>query len=414
MSYRSLIGFLLVLSFASGPAQAAEDHQSEPEHAHGSEDHGEEGEAVGSHGGVVFERDDVEVELKLIESEEGARYHAWVQDSGEPAGPSANLALELTRIDGSKEVISFIPGEQQGWVSASTVDEPHSFDLGMSLSVDGESYRWEWASYEGRTEISSDIADSSSLKSEPASNKVLLRTTRTYGRLTTTPEQIARVTPRFPGLVTSISARLGQTVAKGETLAQVESNESLNTYKVTSPISGKVIQQTANIGEATGSEPLFSIANFDSLMAELKVFPGQQPKVAPNSKVFLLVAGSEYEGEIDYILPASDSPFTLAYVKLANTEGQLSPGQLVVAEIVTDKISAELVVKNTGIQTVDGATVVFVNVGDAYELRPVELGRSDATYTEVLSGLKPGERYVSDNSYLIKADLEKAGAAHEH
>jgi len=411
MSYRSLSGILLVFIFCLGPAQAAEDHQSE--HAHGTEDHGEEGEAAGSHGGVVFEQDEVEVELKLIESEDGARYRAWVRDSGGPAGPSANLALELTRIDGSEEVISFIPGEQ-GWVSTSTVDEPHSFDLMMSLTVGGRSYQWEWASYEGRTEISSDIADSSSLKSEPASEGVLLRTTRSYGRLTTTPEQIARVTPRFPGLVTSINAGLGQTVAKGETLAQVESNESLNTYRVTSPIAGKIIQQTANIGEATGSEPLFSIANFDSLMAELKLFPGQQSKVAPNSKVFLLVAGSEHEGEIAYILPASDSPFTLGYVKLINTEGRLSPGQLVVAEIVTDKISAEVVVKNTAIQTVDGATVVFINAGDEYELRPVELGRSDARYTEVLSGLKPGERYVSENSYLIKADLEKAGASHEH
>jgi len=32
----------------------------------------------------------------------------------------------------------------------------------------------------------------------------------------------------------------------------------------------------------------------------------------------------------------------------------------------------------------------------------------------VLGGLKPGTAYVTENSYLIKADIEKAGASHDH
>ena len=34
--------------------------------------------------------------------------------------------------------------------------------------------------------------------------------------------------------------------------------------------------------------------------------------------------------------------------------------------------------------------------------------------TEVLEGLNPGDRYVVENSYLLKADLEKSGASHDH
>jgi cobalt-zinc-cadmium efflux system membrane fusion protein len=42
------------------------------------------------------------------------------------------------------------------------------------------------------------------------------------------------------------------------------------------------------------------------------------------------------------------------------------------------------------------------------------LGRRDAERAEVLGGLAPGTEYVTENSYLIKADIEKAGASHDH
>ena len=58
--------------------------------------------------------------------------------------------------------------------------------------------------------------------------------------------------------------------------------------------------------------------------------------------------------------------------------------------------------------------VVFAQVGDIYEVRMLELGRRDARFVEVLEGLSPGTKYVTDNSYLIKADIEKAGASHDH
>ena len=57
---------------------------------------------------------------------------------------------------------------------------------------------------------------------------------------------------------------------------------------------------------------------------------------------------------------------------------------------------------------------MFIQSGDAYEARPVTVGLSDTRYTEIISGISPGARYVSNNSYLIKADIGKSGAAHNH
>jgi cobalt-zinc-cadmium efflux system membrane fusion protein len=44
----------------------------------------------------------------------------------------------------------------------------------------------------------------------------------------------------------------------------------------------------------------------------------------------------------------------------------------------------------------------------------LELGRSNQNWVEVLSGIELGTQYVTENSYLIKADIEKSGASHDH
>jgi cobalt-zinc-cadmium efflux system membrane fusion protein len=59
-------------------------------------------------------------------------------------------------------------------------------------------------------------------------------------------------------------------------------------------------------------------------------------------------------------------------------------------------------------------TVVFARVGDTDEVRMLKLGRSDGECVEVPGGLKPGNEYVTAQSYRIKADIEKSGASHHH
>jgi membrane fusion protein, heavy metal efflux system len=73
-----------------------------------------------------------------------------------------------------------------------------------------------------------------------------------------------------------------------------------------------------------------------------------------------------------------------------------------------------LAVKKAALQPFRDFTVVFEQVGDTYEVRMLELGEEQLEWVEVLGGLKPGARYVSENSYLIKADIEKSGASHDH
>ena len=84
------------------------------------------------------------------------------------------------------------------------------------------------------------------------------------------------------------------------------------------------------------------------------------------------------------------------------------------ARVTVGETKVPLAVARTGLQRFRDFDVVFERIGDTYEVRMLELGRSDATHVEVLEGLAPDAHYVVANSYLIKADIEKSGASHDH
>ena len=170
-----------------------------------------------------------------------------------------------------------------------------------------------------------------------------------------------------------------------------------------------------SVGEVAGEQPLFAIADLTTLWAELRVFPGQRSEVEVGQKVLLKSEAVDRQAVISHLLPSPDNaPYTLARAKVENPDGALSPGLLVAGDIVVETFDVPLAVENRALQSFRDWSVVFIQVDDTYEIRPLELGTSDGTLTEVLEGLQAGDRYVVDNSYLIKADIEKSGASHDH
>ena len=126
--------------------------------------------------------------------------------------------------------------------------------------------------------------------------------------------------------------------------------------------------------------------------------------------------GATLDTVIDRILPgtATASQSTVARATIANADGLWRPGSAVKARITVEQQPAALVVPLSALQSFRDWDVVFIRVGDTYEARPVELGKRDATHVEVLSGLRAGDAVVVEQSYLVKADIEKSGAAHDH
>lgn len=236
-----------------------------------------------------------------------------------------------------------------------------------------------------------------------------------FGDITTDPGSLSHIRARFDGVISDVTVNLGDKVKSGDTLAMVESNESLKRYQVSSPFTGTIIGRHANTGELSNGQILFSIANYDDVWAQLKIFPQQRASVKSGQKVWLSNTGFIQESAISHTTPSHEGkPYTLAFVKLNNTDGNWPVGALIKAQIKTATNDVPLLIPKSAIQQYKRKKVVFVKQGNEYRPRPITLGLSDNENVEVLQGLLKGELIVSQNSYLIKADLEKSEAGHDH
>jgi cobalt-zinc-cadmium efflux system membrane fusion protein len=231
------------------------------------------------------------------------------------------------------------------------------------------------------------------------------------------PDRLSRVRPRFAGVIQSLERNLGDVVRAGDALATVQSNESLQSYTVKAPIGGLIVVRNAQVGEATGEQPLFIIVDLSAVWIELDVFGRDLARVRAGQSVTIeTLDGYAVEGRIDFISPLAShaSQSVHARVPLPNLDGSLRPGQFVRGQVVVAEHEAALAVRQSAVQRFREFSVVFARFGDIYEVRMLELGRRNRDWVEVLGGLAPGSHYVTKNSYLIKADIEKAGASHEH
>jgi cobalt-zinc-cadmium efflux system membrane fusion protein len=356
------------------------------------------------------------IELAIFETGVPPEFRAWATDEGKPINPSAvDLTVTLSRL-GAEDEIRFNPqgdylrGDQ-------TVHEPHSFLVTVKANRNGTSHEWQYESFEGRTRIGPEMAEAFGIETMIAGPATLAETVTAYGSIVPNPERVREVSARFDGAVQAVDVALGEMVNRGQRLATVESNESLQAYAITAPISGIVMERTGNAGEQTNGRRLFTIVDTSSVWAELAIFPGDRARVTVGSEVEIAPAtgGDSIMGSISHLSPVANANQSIsARVPLDNADGRWALGAFVTASIKVAEIEVPLAVKRSGLQSFRDFTVVYAQIGDEYEVRMLELGRQDDEWIEVLGGLRPGTRYVTENSYVLKADVEKSGASHDH
>ncbi|WP_439641338.1 efflux RND transporter periplasmic adaptor subunit [Nevskia sp.] len=182
-------------------------------------------------------------------------------------------------------------------------------------------------------------------------------------------------------------------------------------------MAGVITARDANPGEQSGDKMLFTITDPASVWAELSVFPRDRAKVKPGAAVTIRAAdgGDAVSGTISRIaLVAGGNQAVTARVVIDNRSGAFPPGTFVTASVEIGSRAVPLAVKASALQAFRDFTVVFEQVGDEYEVRMLQLGQQQGDWVEVLDGISAGAQYVSANSYLIKADIEKSGASHDH
>lgn len=269
-----------------------------------------------------------------------------------------------------------------------------------------------------RTIITKKSADAMKIEILQAEPATIHHTIGLTGKITLNQNKVAQVRARFPGIVRDVKASIADTVKKGQTLAIVESNESLQAYPVVSPLDGVILGRNTNIGDVAETDSMFVIADLSQLWAEFFIFSRDVEWIKPGQKIDIksLTDETSTEAILSSLLPTaeSSSQTVVARVTIDNPDNTWRAGMTVRGDVVLSEREVPLAVKTTAIQHQEGGTVVYVQKGDTYEMRKVDTGQSDREWTEILSGLELGEAYVAANSFIVKADIAKSEAEHEH
>lgn len=281
-----------------------------------------------------------------------------------------------------------------------------------------------------------DHADELTVKLTPEAIKLagITFTDVKYGRIGQTIElpgeigfnedRLAHISPRFAGIALKANIRVGDYVKEGEVVAVIESNESMNSYSIKAPISGWVIERHITQGEFVSEEnSIFVIADLSTVWVNLAVYPKDANRIKKGQTALIKVIGTNNitTGKIEYIMPIMDfkTRSTTARITLSNTGNILRPGSFVHATITTEASEEALMVEKNAVQYLEEKCVVFVADGQN-RFTPVEvvIGDSDDNFTQIISGLSEGTRYVSSGAFELKAKIVTsnldAHAGHGH
>lgn len=373
----------------------------------------------GPHGGKLFKDGNFTTELAIFEQGVPPEFRAWFTQDGKPVPPgSVTFKVQLTRPGNVIDQYTFKP-EGDYLRGSEEVYEPHSFTFLIMAEYVGKSHRWELAAPEMQTTIGAESARNAGVVAETAGPGKMAEVVSVYGQVKLNGNKIARVVPRFAGVVREARKALGDAVKEGEVVAVIESNQTLTTFEVKAPIAGIIVERATTAGEAVAeAAPIYTIADLADVWIDLNIQKRDQARVRVGQPVTVLAddGGEPAVGKLAWLSPLGsvESQTLSARVVMPNPDGRWRPGLFVKADITVDEVSVPVAVKESGIQTLFSFTVVFSQHGELYQARPLELGRRSGGYVEILKGLKAGELYVTENSFLIKADIGKSGASHDH
>jgi membrane fusion protein, heavy metal efflux system len=193
------------------------------------------------------------------------------------------------------------------------------------------------------------------------------------------------------------------------------------------PTAGIVTTVSAGIGQpVTAGQVLFTVLNPETLWIE-----AQAPEAAiarldqgKEALVEVLDGGGRFFsfGELGGHLVFSGlevNPVTrtvpLIY-EVNNQEARLRVGQTVRLHVETATAQSALAIPDAALVEEGGLFVAFVQVaGETFQKRELQLGIRDGQWIQVLSGIKEGERVVTRGAYAIRlASVSAIIPAHGH
>ncbi|MGK5595331.1 MAG: efflux RND transporter periplasmic adaptor subunit [Parachlamydiaceae bacterium] len=197
-----------------------------------------------------------------------------------------------------------------------------------------------------------------------------------------------------------------------------DKDPDLRLYAIHAPIDGTVIMRHITQGEYVENKTMiYEIANLNTVWIEIGVFPKDIYHIRKGQIVSVInpINNKSAQAKIIYVSPIiSDDTITAkAIAELDNTEKYWKPGTFIKVSTPTEKIQGQIIVPKTAIQGKSGKEFMFVKTSEGLEKRDIKVGKNNDTQVIVLSGLEKGEEYVINQTFLLRAELEKNSVEHE-
>lgn len=233
----------------------------------------------GPHGGRIFSKDELNLEVVLYERNIPHRFRVYATDAGGNNIPldQIKLHIDLQRLE-RLDHIQFRPSGNY-LMGDKTVVEPHSFVVKINATWRGQSYRWEYSQIEARAEISEEAARNAGIKTTRAGPGEIHQVVQLSGKIGLHEKRVAHVVPRVDAMVTRVKKDLGDPVKKGDIMAILDSreladakSEYLTTVKQAEPVRVELErQELVNKNTQTMLDLLQQELDLDTLYEKINV-----------------------------------------------------------------------------------------------------------------------------------------------
>jgi RND family efflux transporter MFP subunit len=253
------------------------------------------------------------------------------------------------------------------------------------------------------------------IKTEVAKLGNLEATLKAAGRVSENMNKTAKVVSTLEGRLIKLIYDLNDRVKAGDVLALVQTPELLGkALEVKSPIDGVITERKSTAGELLSKETqIYTVSEPADLwvLAEIKERDIGAVKVGQNT-VFTVLAypGEQFHGKVVRVgNRVEEGSRTLEVrVEVSNGDGRLKPGMFADVEIVTTAQENVLLIPDAAMQTDADNQIVFVALdGNKFEKRVVKIGLDQRGLVQILQGVKPGEKVVTDGSFILKSEMLK-------
>jgi len=198
---------------------------------------------------------------------------------------------------------------------------------------------------------------------------------------------------------------------------------SAATYQVQAPIAGIIVKVSKASGEQVApGEAIVEIMALDTVWVEAPIFEKDLGRISSRSDAVFTTAAfpdKEFQGRLININAVVDEQTraATAIFEVSNRSGELRAGMQANVRLDAGARTSVVLVPKEAVVDNEGQKIVYVlRSGEEFERRNVILGDEYGHRVAILSGVKPGERVVTQGAYQLKLqELRPAGAGgHTH